>query len=165
MLTMFLKSSAVTPTTFIVAPLQPVADVYQDDEICAKDLVVLVGKYVSCSHFFYLYFILMLRSLLLRVLPRLLKDSQIMRAHASCSTGSRSSTHIHRPSPVEEDETSMLERGCRQSGSCEERVKGKRVLLRKFSTSVLFQSQCCDTQQQDAPTSWGTILRCQIRST
>lgn len=41
--------SANTPITFIVAPLRPVLDLEQDDEICERDLVVLVGKYVRVS--------------------------------------------------------------------------------------------------------------------
>lgn len=43
---MLSASSANTPTTFMVSPLRPVLEMEQNDEICERDLVVLVGKYV-----------------------------------------------------------------------------------------------------------------------
>lgn len=45
-----LASSANTPTTFMVSPLRPVLEMEQNDEICERDLVVLIGKYVRVFH-------------------------------------------------------------------------------------------------------------------
>ena len=35
-----------TPTRFFVAPLKPVSEAQQEDEICVQDLVLLVGRYL-----------------------------------------------------------------------------------------------------------------------
>lgn len=37
---------ADTPTRFFVAPLKPVSEAQQEDEICVQDLVLLVGRYL-----------------------------------------------------------------------------------------------------------------------
>ena len=40
------NSSAETPGSFFIAPLKPVRESEQDDEIAVRDLVLLVGKYL-----------------------------------------------------------------------------------------------------------------------